>query len=429
MADQRKTRIIVLTDISSDRTGYKEPDDTQSLVRLLLYANHFDIEGIVATYTKHWEREVKPEYIKGVIRAYGKARDCLALHDPEFPTEQQLLSTVKCGNPKDGLDQIGTNKDTEASEWIIRRAEAEDDRPLWIAVWGGTTDLAQALWKIRNNRRSQEVARLVSKLRIYSISDQYGIGSWIRDEFPNLFYIVPDKVYRGMYKGGDRSLTTGDWVEKHIRYNHGPLGEAYPNYDGGDLWDKVVGLKEGDSPSFMYLIPNGLGDPEKPEYGCWGGRFTPMPHSPKHYTDAADHSEEGAEPGEWITVSRWREAYQSSFAARMDWCVLPPEQSEREPTAVIKGEQVRRVRPGEVVELDARGSSNSGLGELSFQWSVYREAGSYEGELRLTGKDRPQASVILPETAATGTIHILLEVKNQGKYTLSSYGRVVLELV
>ena len=42
-----KQRLIVLTDIEAD------PDDSQSLVRLLLYANQIDIEGIVATTSTH----------------------------------------------------------------------------------------------------------------------------------------------------------------------------------------------------------------------------------------------------------------------------------------------------------------------------------------------------------------------------------------
>src|SRR4030042_2074077 len=42
-----KTRIFILTDIEN------EPDDAQSLVRFLLYANQFDVEGLVATTSVH----------------------------------------------------------------------------------------------------------------------------------------------------------------------------------------------------------------------------------------------------------------------------------------------------------------------------------------------------------------------------------------
>ena len=427
VGSNHKTRLLVLTDISSNQTGFKEPDDTQSLVRLLLYANHFDMEGLIATYTKHWN-DARPEYIVEVVQAYGEVRDQLVLHDPQFPTEQQLLSVIKRGNPRDGLDHIGEGKDTEASEWIITRADTNDERPLWITVWGGTTDLAQALWRVSQTRSEDETARFVAKLRVYAISDQYGIGCWIRDQFPDLFYLVPKSVYRGMYKGGDHSLTTWDWVETHIRQGHGPLGEAYPNYDGGDLWDKVLGLKEGDSPSFMYLIPNGLGDPEQPEFGCWGGRFVPMANNPKHYKDAADFTEDSTGNGEWVTVSRWRRAYQASFAARMDWCMLPPEQANREPVAVVAGETVRRVSSGEIIELDASGSTNPSGGELDFHWFIYREAGTFLGEVQIEGNDSPQARAIIPDTSGEGTVHIVLEVTNQGTPALTSYRRIIMEI-
>jgi len=44
-----KPRLIVLTDIGGD------PDGQQSMVRLLLYANEFDIEGLIARATV-WRR-------------------------------------------------------------------------------------------------------------------------------------------------------------------------------------------------------------------------------------------------------------------------------------------------------------------------------------------------------------------------------------
>ena len=39
----RTPRVVVLTDITN------EPDDEQSMVRLLVYSNEFDIEGLIAT--------------------------------------------------------------------------------------------------------------------------------------------------------------------------------------------------------------------------------------------------------------------------------------------------------------------------------------------------------------------------------------------
>ena len=43
-----RPRVIVITDISSMQPGILEPDDTQSMIRFLLYANEVDIEGLIA---------------------------------------------------------------------------------------------------------------------------------------------------------------------------------------------------------------------------------------------------------------------------------------------------------------------------------------------------------------------------------------------
>ena len=61
-----KPRIMVLTDIGN------EPDDSESMVRFLLYTNEFDVEGLVAT-TSTWQRKVvHPEMIEERVRAYGR---------------------------------------------------------------------------------------------------------------------------------------------------------------------------------------------------------------------------------------------------------------------------------------------------------------------------------------------------------------------
>src|SRR5690606_1714793 len=72
-------RVFVLTDIEN------EPDDAMSLVRFLVYANHFSIEGLVATTSEHQRARVAPQRIRRIVEAYGKVRDNLELHEPGFP--------------------------------------------------------------------------------------------------------------------------------------------------------------------------------------------------------------------------------------------------------------------------------------------------------------------------------------------------------
>jgi hypothetical protein len=416
-----KIRLMVMTDISSLETGYKEPDDTQSLVRLLLYSNHFDIEGLIATYTKHWNG-IKPEYLEKVIREYGKVRANLVQHSPDFPEEEKLLCVVKSGSPSCGMDSVGDGKDTEGSNWIINALDKPDSRPLWITVWGGVTDLAQALWRSKQNKTEKEFRAFTSKIRVYSIGDQYDTaGPWIRENFPDVFYITSHKAYRGVYKEGEQDLVSTEWVEQNISNGHGALGRTYPVYDGGDLWGEVKGVKEGDTPSFLYLIPNGLGNPENPQWGSWGGRFE---GSVNRYYDAQDELD--GKTSERGTVYRWRDQYQASFQARMDWCIKPYEEANHEPVAVIDGEASIKINPGEKVKINAKGSYDPDGDKLSYKWWIYKEAGSYQGKFKLSGEHCEEVTIEIPLDAPAGIIHLILSLTDDGKPALTSYRRIII---
>ncbi|MGA9071051.1 MAG: DUF1593 domain-containing protein, partial [Terracidiphilus sp.] len=161
-----KPRLIVLSDIGN------EPDDQMSLVRLLVYSNELEIEGLVAT-TSTWQKTViHPETMRKLIEAYGQVRPNLLLHAQGWPETQELLSRVYAGQPGYGMAATVEGKSSEGARAIVRAMEREDGRPLWICVWGGANTLAQALMDLRASKPPTEVARLVAKLRVYSISDQ-----------------------------------------------------------------------------------------------------------------------------------------------------------------------------------------------------------------------------------------------------------------
>lgn len=423
--NKNRPRVMVLTDISSVVGGYAEPDDTQSLVRLLLYANELELEGLVATYTKHGHT-VYPQYIEMILQAYGKVHPRLVEHDPRYPSLEKLLGMLRSGNPQDGPEHVGPGKDTEGSELIIACADREDERPLWLLIWGGTTDLAQALWKIRHTRGAAGCESFKSRLRVYAISDQYAAGSRVREENPDLFYIVSRDSCRGMYREGDGALAEGAWLDTHIRAFHGTLGAAYPMYDGGDPWGRVQGMKEGDTPSLLYLAANGLGEPEHPEWGSWGGRFCQT--TGRCYEDAEDVVDGKASAR--ATVYRWREAYQNDFQARMDWCVRGYKECNHAPAAVAMAEipEGAGLHPGETVRLNAGASYDPDGDELSFRWEVYREAGTYEGEIEIRGGDKPEAELLLPPDSGGCAIHVLLVLTDKGVPPLTSYGRLVLHV-
>ena len=187
---------------------------------------------------------------------------------------------------------------------------------MWFCVWGGTADLAQALWKITQTRPQAEAERLLDKVRIYTIGLQDGSGQWLLDTFPRLFMIVSRQNHIGMFwnaAGSDPSVADLKWVNQYIRRGHGLLGMAYPE---SGFYPDTPGVWEGDSPSFLYLVSAALGisDAEKPDQPGWGGRFVRPDAGKNHWFDAPEGGK---------SVYQWRAQFQEDFARRADR-MLPP---------------------------------------------------------------------------------------------------------
>ena len=427
-----KPRLLVLTDIGGD------PDDQQSMIRLMLYANEFELEGLIASASRTpgelKERLVQPQLIRQIVEAYRRVRPNLIRHAEGYPPAEQLLARIKSGNPNRGREAVGEAHDTEGSRWIVTVADRTDARQLNIAIWGGQTDLAQALWRVRRDRGQDGLASFIRRLRIHDIGDQDGIVEWIGREFPGLVYIIGqapagrdkrEAVYRGLYLGGDESLVSRAWMETNIRQNHGPLGALYPPR----TWtapNPHSAIKEGDTPSWFFFFPNGFSDPAHPEWGGWGGRFTNA-HA-RIYRDAQDTV--GDVTDARATVWRWREQFQNDFAARLDWCVAGDfKNANHNPIAVLNRDSSKRVvelsvKPRETVELSAAGSRDPDGDTLETSWFIYREVGSFAGEVELSAVGE-SASFIVPAVMKAQTIHVILQLKDNGTPNLFACRRAV----
>lgn len=308
-------RVIVSTDFPSIPVTNSDPDDVQSMVRFLLYSNEFDIEGLIAS-AGTFDMVAEKKNILSVIDKYDEIDENLRKHDPNYPTADYLRSVTYEGtgnnhniNIKWGCDKqpwqeiIGEEKDSEASDAIIAAVDKPDSRPIFICVWGGPREVAQAIWKVQNIRSKEELNAFISKLRIFLIACQDATHEWLIENFPNLFIIESRKTYYGMFGVDDRS-----WVETNIIKNHGPLGAIYP--------PKAIagqGVIEGDSPSFLYLISanRGINNPEDPTQPSWGGQYIRV-DSTNHYIDGIGSS----------TISRWSKDFQAEFKERANW-MLP----------------------------------------------------------------------------------------------------------
>jgi hypothetical protein len=157
---EKKLRVLVLTDIEAD------PDDTESMIRFLTYCNQWDVEGLIATTSIHQKQRVAPESILRIIDAYKKVQPNLIKHEPGYPTADVLRAKVKKGLAVYGMEGVGEGKDSEGSNWIVNVLDKPDNRPVWIAVWGGPNTLAQALWKISKTKSAADAERIYKKIRV-----------------------------------------------------------------------------------------------------------------------------------------------------------------------------------------------------------------------------------------------------------------------
>jgi hypothetical protein len=459
---QTKPRLLVTTDIGGD------PDDMQSMRRLLLYANELELTGLIAsaagTAGELPTGVVRPDLILAIVDDYEAVQPNLARHASGYPLASTLRTRVKSGSPTRGVANLGAGQSTEGSNHIIATVDASPSL-LYVSIWGGAHDLAQALYDVRATRTAAALQTFLAKLRVYAIADQdkgtsaQGTGEWIRANFPMLRYVEAGppgmdgftSLFRGMYQNDSRGgsgrpsvqlvetsklpLNQSTWVNSHVRSGHGALGAGYPVVTQNPTsTNNTSGVKEGDTPSWFYVLPNGLQDPEQPTWGGWGGRF--RLDAGQHFIDAEDTHWSTAGNADFSTrrkwtVARWREAYQNDFAARLDWCATSVyDDANHAPVAAFSSDTGRQVVhlsavSGSVVHLSALGSSDPDGDSLSYQWFQYVEAGTHPGTVTLSGSTARDASFTAPSVSAPATVHVILAVQDSGTPRLTSYRRVV----
>jgi hypothetical protein len=416
-----RPRIIIETDAGGD------PDDEQSLVRLLLYANDFDVEGIIANRAHAREGEnLNPErtglgIIRRMIGAYGACYPKLSQHDRRYPPAEQLLArTVR-----------GYVDDEEGVELVLRAVDKDDPRPVWFCNWGtdngsAASCLTRALDRVLAERGAEGYAKFKGRLRLAS-ADKFGDHTTkIQPPFPLWVDTFRPEVNRQRWYHRFSALTAtagGFDIERDVRTGHGPLGALYPT-------NTTHKQKEGDSGTFVYLIPNGLNAPEHPTWGGWAGRYGPMDGfegKPYYWANQVDtwHGTTNREN----TLARWAEHLQHDFAARMDWCVRDHDDANHPPQVNLAGEHLRKARPGQQVTLDATATSDPDGDRLTFAWIVYPEASGYTGPLPMSAdKDQARATFVVPNPDKDGSLHLVLVATDDGAPSLTRYARVILQI-
>lgn len=440
-----KQRVFVLTDIMN------EPDDQQSLVRFLVYANEYDVEGLVATTSTHLMNATNQARIRELVNAYALVVGNLEKHADGFPSAAYLLGVTTEHVPLFSMEGVGEGKDSPGSELLIQAVDKDDNRPLWVSAWGGANCLAQALWKVKQTRSEEEVKKFVKKLRVYTISDQDFSGQWIRQNFPGIFYIVDASAgdnWREYYKatwtgiGGDvfykngpgwqHELVENPWLMKNIAKDHGPLGALYPPLEY---------IMEGDTPSFFGLIQNGLAWYKSPAWGGWAGRYEwykSVGEVDKIWTSSVYTQDEVVLPDGSIdasnqaTIWRWRKAFQHDFAARMDWNIAESyKDANHNPVIVLNGNEGKafgkgKVKAGDYVRLSSKGTYDPDGDQLRYKWWVYKEAGNFNGQLEFHNPFGEELVFQMPQLGSGQELHVILEVEDSGTPSLTNYRRVIL---
>ena len=488
---REKYRTVITTD--------GEVDDMNSMIRYFYYANEMDLAGIVITsstyhYAGDEEKGIEPfrwtgtDWIYEMIDAYEEIQPNLAKHAEGYPTADSIRQITKIGN----ISNVGEMEEvTEGSEFLMDLFLDDDERTLYVQTWGGTNTTARALKSIEEKYKDtddwEEIQEKINqKLVLYIILDQddsysnYIAKSWpdlkvINDQsnfwyFAYLWQANPDEV---------NETLQADWQKANILDNNGPLMDLYASMGDGNIiegelpeeqrgsedylknnpqYQQYDFISEGDSPSYFFLLQNGLNNVAYPEYGGWGGRFGRTNDSLLQNT-VLDYNPYTKQFESQYTLTRWLTDINNDFAARADWGVAESyEDANHNPTATVKEGTELTAQAGDKVTLTAQ-ASDPDKDELTYKWWRYFEADTYQeykgttkaveaineeyglslgwtrkldenevvDAVELSGADTEKMSFTIPDDAKSGdTFHIILEVQDDGAIPLKAYQRVII---
>lgn len=460
-----KYRVVIMTDMTHD--------DGNSLIRYLYYSNEFDTEAIIITPQLpdyNYNSSGPWEKVNSILDAYSNEYNQLKKHH-DYPSPESLIKVTKKGrgaipimflnNAKkfkgpigdrfvesewgdinfpdwigEGNTPNGESKDSEGSEYLQEIFDKDDDRPIFVQMWGGPITFVQALYRYKQRNSQEKFSKLMSKLHVYGIllqditfdylidldkvndktcTDLKDVKSTYKGERVTPKYLLHDQGHFWHYVFGRDEDYIKPMLPNEVN-GHGPMSDIYDN--GG----------EGDTPAFLYLLSanRGLNDPLEPSHGSWGSLFVQMGDEfPSGYYHTC-----GVEDSH---LKRWVNDAKLSFENRLDYSLKNPDEVNHEPIPVVNGMsnkkiEIMEIRAGSTIELDASASSDPDGDTMSYNWFFYEEA-STTSELPVI--KNPSAEKIkfqIPNTLNDETIHLILELKDNGSPALKSFKRIIIKI-
>jgi hypothetical protein len=478
-----KPRVVITTD--------PELDDSNSLIRYLLYSSDFRTEGLIyASSQFHWKGDGKgtklsvpgreytrfglhicpctsyrwapdERYIDAAVDAYAEAYPNLRVHDAGYPTPPELRSKIRWGNVEFDGDM---SKDTPGSDLIKSLLLDDEESPVYLHAWGGQSTIARALKSIEDQYKDTPQwaairAKVIRKAVIHPSGDQDDTyATYIRPHWPeiryraliggiDLAYDVQDRASEA-----DAAYFTAAWTRANVS-TRGAFGRLYRVWgDGkqmvkGDVFDyfglseqgtealrkqgyivwsplqeKGAFIGEGDTPTFLNLIDNGLRGYRGDSLGGWGGHAR---RGPAPATGSLGGLFGAPKPARAPT-NPFLAAAQRDFAARLVWATTPDyAKANHEPRITLESPRVIRARPGQRVRLRVRTSDPDG-NTVEVRWWRWDQADTYSGVVVLDRSSGLFTGLRVPADAKPGdTIQLVAEASDNGVPALTRYERAV----
>ncbi|MDH6357925.1 nucleoside hydrolase-like domain-containing protein [Parabacteroides sp. PF5-9] len=469
----QQARILITTDL--------EVDDMNGILLSLMYADHYDLAGIVWSAgmyhftgdggkhtlgqitpnfrcnAQHCEHRVKapadlteyrpidPTWLDRIMDFYESDYQLLSKNNPNYPTPEYIRSITKVGN----IEFEGDYRfETEGSNFIVDCIMDNDMRPLYIQHWGGINTTVRALYSIYEKYHGTPqwesvLAKVTAKVRIGgSGEDNCRADSKIDEMFPGLQnggygmgFFSYGSFFSASYNNPRRAADElqpylhTDFILDAYKYNHGKLtGEIWLMGEGRALYGEPI--------IYNYGLITYMDWAKSAELGWGPENLKTYPRADYMPFDwafcqfgAASFINIGLRPevsnrNNYYTILMWEE-----LAARADWAICEPQDCNHAP--IVTADKLDfTATPGQTITLS--GSAKDPDGDiLTPKWWVPAAACTYkEGKaegLVVSSESGWSTNFTIPADAKAGDkFAINLEVRDDATRPMTRFAQYII---